>query len=114
MEDNFILLAVIVCVAFAFGTVYGWGLRERHAKRVADSLLKELESDIDNRMTEHKKSLIPIKIERHSGVFYVFNNDTDDFMGQGATKEELEEVLASRFPGKRFMAMPENLKEMGF
>ena len=114
MEENFILYTVIVIAVFIAGIVYGWGLRERHAKRIADSLLKELESDIDSKMQEHKKSLIPIKIERHKDVFYVFNNETDDFMGQGATKEELESVLASRFPGKRFMALPDNLKEMGF
>lgn len=112
MED--ILYIVVVIVAFIGGIAYGWGLRERYAKRTADALLKELELDIDSKMKEHSKSLIPIKIERHKDVFYVFNHENDEFMGQAETREELEKVLSDRFPGKRFMAQPDNLKEMGF
>lgn len=31
-------------------------------------------------------------------------------MGQGKTKQELEEVLAKKFPDCKFAAEPENLK----
>jgi hypothetical protein len=35
-------------------------------------------------------------------------------MGQGSSKEQLEDVLAKRFPGKRFACNEKVLKEVGF
>jgi hypothetical protein len=35
-------------------------------------------------------------------------------MAQGATRKELEQNLEKRFPGKRFAARSENLKDVGF
>jgi hypothetical protein len=35
-------------------------------------------------------------------------------MAQGATRKELENNLEKRFPGKRFAARPENLRDVGF
>ena len=61
-----------------------------------------------------RKNTIPIKIEIHKDVYYVFNKESDEFMGQGATRKELEDELAKRHPDKRFIATPENLKEVGF
>jgi hypothetical protein len=105
MEDIFYI--VIVVIAFVGGVVYGWGLRERHAQRKLDNLLDKFEHAVQEEINE---SLIKITIESHSGMFYVFNKDTDEFMGQARTRKELEEVLAKRYPDKRFMATPENLK----
>lgn len=98
---------VVLIVGLAVGLVYGWGLRERYAKRQMDKLFEKLEIAAEEEVSE---SLIKIKIESHSGMFYVFNNTTDEFMGQAKTRSELEDVLAKRYPGKRFMATPENLK----
>lgn len=105
MEE--ILYILLVIGAFIGGTVYGWGLRERHAQRRLDSLMEKFESVVEK---ELKDSLIPIKIEKHKEAFYVFNKDTDEFMGQGNTRKELEDALAKRYPNKRFAASPENLK----
>jgi hypothetical protein len=99
---------------FALGFVFGWILREEMAKRRVDKLMAELEGDIGEKVESLRKNAIPIKIEIHSGVYYVFNQDTDEFMGQGATRKELEDELAKRHPEKRFIATPENLKEVGF
>ena len=35
-------------------------------------------------------------------------------MGQGSSRKELEKDLADKFPGKRFLADADNLKEVGF
>ena len=34
------------------------------------------------------------KIEEHSGCFYIFDNETDQFLGQGRTAEEFAERLS--------------------
>jgi hypothetical protein len=35
-------------------------------------------------------------------------------MAQGTNRKELEDNLDKRYPGKRFAATPDNLKEIGF
>jgi hypothetical protein len=99
---------------FIFGFILGWVLREEMAKRRVDKLMEQLEGDIGEKVEALRKNVIPIKIEIHSGVYYVFNTDNDEFMAQGANRKELEDALAKRHPEKRFIATPENLKEVGF
>jgi hypothetical protein len=95
---------------FALGFILGWVLREEMAKRRVDYIMKQLGEDLEQIADE----LIQIKIERHSGQYYVFDKETDEFMAQATTREELEDSLAKRYPEKRFAATPENLKEVGF
>ena len=105
MEEFLSIFAV-----FALGFILGWVLREEMAKRRVDYIMKQLGEDLK----QVAEDLIQIKIERHSGVYYVFNKDTDEFMAQAPTRAELEDALAKRYPEKRFAATPENLKEVGF
>lgn len=95
-----------------FGFVWGWFARERQAvKRVQAMLDEHPENTIDKL---EKANLIPIKIEQHNDTYYVYSVKDRTFMAQGATKDILEDNLAKRFPGKKFAALPENLKEIGF
>jgi hypothetical protein len=95
---------------FTLGFILGWVLREEMAKRRVDYIMKQLGEDLK----QVAEDLIQIKIEHHSGVYYVFNKETDEFMAQASTRNELEDALAKRYPEKRFAATPENLKEVGF
>lgn len=104
---------VSIFFIFTLGFVFGWVLREEMAKRRVDYLMKQLGEELED-VAEVAKDLINIKIELHSGQYYVFNKDTDEFMAQAATRKELEDALAKRYPEKRFAATPENLKEVGF
>ncbi len=108
MEFLFVLLALVV--AFLLGGAYGWSLRERHAARVLSRLVQEVE-EVEEKA---KSDMIPISIEKHNNTFYVYNKKTNQFMGQGSSREELEELLHKSFPGKRFGASEENLAEVGF
>jgi hypothetical protein len=94
-------------VVWILGAVYGWYARERQARRTIDRFFSNLEEDDDEHVVD---SVIPIKIDRHSGVFYVYNKDTEEFMGQGNTRKDLEVNLAKRFPDKKFAADKESLK----
>ena len=99
-----------IFIVFTMGFILGWVLREEMAKRRVDKLLEQLGGELE----EVAQDLINIKIEHHSGVYYVFNKETDEFMAQAPTRKELEDSLAARYPEKRFAATPENLKEVGF
>ena len=98
---------VTYVVVWFMGALYGWYARERHAKRTIGKIMAHVEEDIKE---EVNTSVIPIVIEKHSGVFYVYNKDTKEFMGQGNTQRELDINLSKRFPDKKFAADKENLK----
>jgi hypothetical protein len=98
---------VTYVVVWVMGAVYGWYARERQARRTIDRFFSNLEEDIDEKVND---TIIPIKIDRHSGVFYVYNKETEEFLGQGNSRKELELNLAKRFPDKKFAADKESLK----
>jgi septation ring formation regulator EzrA len=108
MEIILIILVMVVCF------VSGWTAREKAAERRIDRLLETVQHDIKEKIDEELENLIPIKIEYDNSTFFVYNNDDHTFMAQGSTRKELENNLEKRYPGKRFAARPENLKEVGF
>lgn len=44
-----------------------------------------------------------VKIEEHSGMEYWYDKDSEMFLGQGRTLEEVVEVLKARFPDHIFL-----------
>ena len=103
------IIALIVVGVTSFYA--GWVTRER----VAEQRMNEVMSHVAENLQEHiKQNVIRISIERHNETFYVYNMDDKSFMGQGATRADLEKVLADKYPGKSFAATHENLVEMGF
>lgn len=102
-----IAVAVYGVICF-FG---GWVARERAAERRLNEIMDGVTEHVKDQV---EKSLIHIKIEYHSGVYYVYNMKDNSFMGQGSTRKELEETLASKYPDKSFAATHENLVEVGF
>lgn len=98
---------LLLVVVWIMGAVYGWCARERHAKRSIDKFMMHVEETVAEHIDE---SVIHINIEKHNGTFFVYKKDTSEFMGQGKTKQELEEVLAKRYPDKKFAADKEKLR----
>ena len=98
---------VTYVVVWILGAVYGWYARERQARRTIDRFFSEVDETVGDKVND---TIIPIKIDRHNGVFYVHNKDTEEFMGQGNTRQDLEINLAKRFPDQKFAADKESLK----
>ena len=46
---------------------------------------------------------IEIKIEKHNDTLYAFRKDTDQFLGQGASKEDLIKALSYKFNNVRLL-----------
>lgn len=106
---DFIIVVVMCVIVFSLGVNVGWHLRERAAKRIVDKFME----DFHNEQLDEEE-FININIEKHNNTYYVYDKDSNSFMGQASDRIELEKVLAERFPGKRFMADGSNLKEVGF
>ena len=97
---NIILVAIIMFIV-------GWVARERYALKLIKSLREQL------RQTLATSRHIPIKFTKDGDSFFVYNELTDEFLGQGKTRQEIQELLSTRFPGVYFTAGRDNLREVG-
>ena len=96
----------IVTLIWFVGVIYGWNAH----KSVVERRIK----DFSEHIIEHiSKDVIEISIERHDGVMYVYDLETQAFMAQGKNARELETVLREKFPRKTFAASTKDIKESG-
>ncbi len=103
---DFLILFLVAVVSF----VWGWNTRERVAIRQSDRFFENLVK----KEIEEQENLIRIKIEKHNGMLFAYHSENSLFIAQANGKEELEEILKQKFPGRRFGCSEENLKEGGF
>ena len=107
---------IILGIVFALGWYIGWHV---HAviiiKRLAENpeavinMLEELKRiHSEERLQPARYSDEPpeegveLKLEQHSGMYYAFRKDTDQFVAQGPTPEAVYTSLKARFPGETF------------
>lgn len=102
---EFIILAVVLFI----GIISGWYLREYRAMHIVNKMMKELDTKIE----QDKENSIRVNIEKHNGHFYVFEHETDKFLGQAETMDELDAYLAKHFPGKKFFVKESQLESIG-
>jgi len=104
-----ILLVVYTFIVWLGGAVSGWKAREEHAKQITEKLLDRLQES-----SEQDEDSIQITIEKHNNTFYVYHRETNEFMAQGSSKDEVETNLRKRYPGKSFGCAESNLSQTGF
>lgn len=99
MEQVFTIFFVML-----FGAIVGWYAREQVAVNTIKKVLDQAEQIAEDRMK--------IRLELHSGIMYAYSIDTDEFLGQGKTLTEIDEILVAKFPGKQFAVKESNLAEL--
>lgn len=104
--DILILIGVFI-VAFS----WGWSVREQVAERKAKAIMDKIEKQIHE---EEVENIMKIKIEKHNDMLFVYDFHTNMFIVQAKDRPELEEKLDKLYPGKKFGATPDNLREVGF
>jgi hypothetical protein len=97
--SEFISYLLIFIVGFAFG----WIQRERVAMNRVETLLRHFD-DIPHgeEVSDDRDDYIRINVEKHGAVIFLYNAETDEFVGQGTTKEEITSALKRKYPGGRF------------
>jgi hypothetical protein len=101
-------MSEIFSLAFVlfFGALIGWYAREQVAVNKINKIKEEIsESVLANSMR--------IRLEKEKEVLYAYDFDNGTFLGQGETFTVLDEILAKKFPGKKFVVSDENLDEVG-
>ena len=87
---------------FLFGIITGILVYRALIAYAAYALEKKIDKKVSELMSEMKKSMIDSKIEMANGIYYLYNRDTNEFLAQGATFEELEKAARSKYPNKMF------------
>jgi hypothetical protein len=101
---EFIILLFVFLIAFSMGWNFHKALVQHTNRKLAELLVQqELDDDI-----------VKIVLERHNDMFFAYGKDDYKFLALAPTREELEDKLRELFPGKRFGATADNLKEVGF
>jgi hypothetical protein len=98
--------AILIIVSQLFCFCAGWKFREIVAMKKIDKLNREIERGYAEAM---KKSVIDIKIEVNDGIIFVYDKNTSAYMAHASTKEEIEHLLRTNFPGKVFNCAREEL-----
>lgn len=88
-------IVVWIMVGMAIG-VAGFYLAIKVAVNV---LIRRLARDIDSLQVEleEQQKPIPARVELHNKVFFVYNNETNEFMAQGTDLAELRERIRARW-----------------
>lgn len=102
---EYLILLILVILVYILGFSRGYVYREELA------LMKI--NDVVQQMTEEEDDIMLVNIEKINGVLYVYSDEDDRFMAQGKTHAEISEVLAQKYPGKRFGASKENIAQVG-
>jgi len=98
----------MIVLTLAIGFVLGW-----FALRVLINLkMKRMLDSIVNTPTTEKKT-INLDFVKMDHAILAYNRDTQQFLAQGSTREEITALLLKRFPDTNFMANTKNLKEVG-
>lgn len=103
---------LILFIAVLVGAIVGWNLREAVAMHQVKTILNSLSTQQEEQ-SEEDDNRIRISVEKHNGVFYVYGRDNNEFMAQGSNRQELEDALKERYPGKRFACDEKTLLELG-
>ncbi len=64
-----------------------------------EQIMKDLQSEINGEegsATEQEFPNLEITIEQHSNTLYAFRKDTAEFLAQGATRDELIEMISKK------------------
>jgi hypothetical protein len=73
-----------------------------------------LEEQVKEMTRQIKEQIIHVNIEKHGGVFYLFEKDTNRFIAQGTNFEEVKEHCEARFKGKSVVGDETQMEQLGF
>ena len=94
------------------GVLIGIFLHRAYIHIRVQMLEKRIEQKIDAVLTEYRKNIIDSKIEYVNNTYFLYNKDTNEFLGQGSTFEELESFVRQKYPDKKFNVPQSELNQL--
>lgn len=65
-------------------------------------MLKRLDKELGEKIDKIRERIIPARIEEVNGSLFLYNSETNEFLGQGKNFTELENAVRVKYPNKLF------------
>ena len=95
------------------GLFLGWMVSKIIQGYLRAKLLLEIQEKVEESQVEIKQHIIMVNVEKHDDVFYLYEKNTDQFIAQGKTIEELSRRCQERFKNHTIIADENDLKSFG-
>ena len=93
---------VILLVGLSLGASLGWRARELHAQRIVNAMFEQ--NDKQN------EDVMNVQVVKASGQYYIYHADTNAFIVQVKSKDELFEYFKDKYPQKTVMMKKEHFE----
>lgn len=91
-----------------FGYIIGFGSGWKRREQVAIQKIAEFES-----LQKQEQQCTILAVTRENGVLYAYNEETNEFLAQGETLNDVRQHLKQRFPTGHFAVRKENIDKLG-
>lgn len=98
-------------IAYVLCFIAGWFFCKVMMAIKSYHVLKKFDKEINERIESIRERIIPSRIEEENGMLYLYNKDTNEFLGQGKTFVDLEKNVREKFPNKLFNVPQEELNK---
>ncbi len=98
---------VDMVLTFLIWYAIGWAIFNLIVRPWLNRYLERKISELDQEIAYIKQVYRQVKIEEHHGQFYLFDADTDQFLGQGHTAQDFADKLSKDMTIKIVQGEPE-------
>lgn len=78
------------------GMMEQMGVTSNDLRKILDKMQREVAGDAPDDIEDSDLEVVSVVIEKHNDTLYCFQKDTDKFLGQGSSKEELIKRLGEK------------------
>ena len=96
--DMFTIVGVAI-VSFGVGIMSGISICRRAEEKQADMILDEIERIVE----QERQNTLYVRVDIVGDVIYVYEKESDKFLFQTKTVNELKDILAKQFPNRNVL-----------
>ena len=105
--DLFTIIGVAI-VSFCLGIMSGISIYRRAEEKETDMILDEIERIVE----QERQNTLYVKVDIVGDVIYVYEKESDKFLFQTKTINELKDTLAKQFPNRNVLTSREDMNKL--
>ena len=98
----------VAIVSFGVGIMSGISIRRRAEEKQADMILDEIERIVE----QERQHTLYVKVDIVGDVIYVYEKESDKFLFQVKSVDELKKMLAEQFPNRNILTSREDMDKL--
>ena len=105
--DLFTVVGVAI-VSFGVGIMSGISICRRAEEKQANMILDEIERVVEQK----RQNILYVKVDIVGDVIYVYEKESDKFLFQVKSVDELKKMLAEQFPNRNILTSREDMDKL--